>query len=123
MADFSGLRILVVEDEGPIALMIEDLLADLGCEVVASAANLDQACELARTVDIDLALVDLNLHGVSATPVARILRERAVPFIFCTGYGAGGILEEFASCPSLTKPFTPADLNEAIRASVGARAG
>lgn len=114
MSNLSGLKVFVVEDEGPIALLIEDMLLDLGCEVIASAARLDQACKLASTLAIDLAVLDLNLHGSSALPVALVLRERGIPFVFSTGYGSTGLTEDFESYPTLTKPFALDHLRESI---------
>jgi CheY-like chemotaxis protein len=114
MADVAGLKALVVEDEGAIALLIEDMLTDLGFEIAASAAELGQACELARTATIDFALVDLNLNGLSAVPVAHILRERRIPVVFSTGYGVSGLPEEFRSYPALAKPFVADDLREKV---------
>lgn len=114
MIDLSGLRALVVEDEGVIALLIEDMLLDLGCEVVASAAHLDKACTLARSSDFDFALLDLNLDGRSAVPVAHILRERRIPFLFSTGYGTSGIADEFPSQLVLAKPFKISELRDKI---------
>jgi CheY-like chemotaxis protein len=61
--EFSGISVLVVEDEGGIALLIEDMLEELGCNVVASVAHLSEATEIARTVSADLALLDVNLDG------------------------------------------------------------
>jgi CheY-like chemotaxis protein len=114
MAELAQLKALVVEDEGAIALLIEDMLIDLGCVVVASAADLDRACELARTATIDFAVLDLNLNGASAAGVAYILRERRIPFIFSTGYGISGISAEFKSSLALAKPFVIEDLRAKI---------
>jgi CheY-like chemotaxis protein len=110
MVELAGLRALVVEDEGAVALLIEDMLLDLGCDIAASAAELSRACDLARSAQIDFAVLDLNLGGVSALPIARILRERRIPFVFSTGYGTTGASQEFESHPILTKPFVIADL-------------
>jgi CheY-like chemotaxis protein len=118
MVDLAGRRALVIEDEGAVALLIEDMLADLGCEIVASAAALGKACELARTAEIDFAILDLNLDGASAVPVARILRERHIPFVFSTGYGTSGVSEDFACYPLLAKPFVIADLQDKIAAAL-----
>lgn len=115
MSEFDGLKALLVEDEGPVALLIEDMLLDLGCEIAASAANVESACQLARTVAIDFAVVDLNLNGASAAPVAQFLRERRIPFVFSTGYGRSGVPAGYESWPTLAKPFLPANLQEAIR--------
>jgi len=118
MDDLRGLSALVVEDEGPIALLIEDMLADLGCEVVAAAASLEKACSLAESVDVDFALLDLNLNGASALPVADILRRREIPFVFSTGYGAAGIPDEYKLHPMLAKPFLTQDLKQKIASAI-----
>lgn len=114
MAELAGLKVLVVEDEGAVALLIEDMLLDLGCEIAGSAAEIGDACALASTLGIDFALLDLNLNGVSALPVARLLRERRIPFVFSTGYGVSGLSEEFRSHPILAKPFVLDALREKI---------
>src|SRR5690349_20437605 len=105
MTDFSGLKVLVVEDEGSIALLIEDMLADLGCEIVASAASLAQGCAIAATAAINLAVLDINLNGKLVFPAAEILLSRNVPFVFSTGYGLSGVPEQFRNFPVLAKPF------------------
>jgi CheY-like chemotaxis protein len=110
MVDLAGIKALLVEDEGPVALLIEDMLLELGCEIAASAADLGTAVRLAGNAQIDIALLDLNLNGLSALPVVEILRGRNVPFVFSTGYGSSGIPDEFRSCPTLAKPFVLADL-------------
>ena len=117
MNQLRGLKVLVVEDEGSIAFLIEDMLQELGCEVVSSVAHIRAACEIAASADIDLGLLDVNLAGNPVFPVARILRERGIMFIFSTGYGAGGIPGEFISYPTLTKPFSIEDLHRAITAA------
>jgi DNA-binding response OmpR family regulator len=114
MADLSGRNALVVEDEAGIAILIEDMLQDLGCEVVASASRLKRASEIACTVTIDFAILDVNLDGEPAFPVARILRERKVPFLFSTGYGLSGIPSEFDGCPLLSKPFLIEELQREL---------
>jgi CheY-like chemotaxis protein len=118
MAELSGLKALVVEDEGAVALLIEDMLLDLGCEIAASAAALGKACELARSARIDFALLDLNLNGSSALPVAEILRERGIPFVFSTGYGVWGVSPDFSCYPIVAKPFVLADLHAKIAAAL-----
>src|SRR5215468_1419490 len=80
-------RVLLVEDEALIAMMMEDMLEEFACEVSATAGELDQAIEAARTQAFDMAFVDINLRGVPAWPVAEVLRERGIPFAFVTGYG------------------------------------
>ncbi|MBM0104929.1 response regulator [Steroidobacter sp. S1-65] len=118
MVDFTGLRALIVEDEGAIALLIEDMLLDLGCEIAAAAAELGKACELARTARIDFAILDLNLAGVSALPVAEILRERGIPFMFSTGYGTSAVSGVFERYPVVAKPFVMNELRDKIAAAL-----
>lgn len=114
MSDLSGLRVLVVEDEGAVALLIEDMLEELGCVIAASAAHLSKAHELARSAAIDFAILDVNLDGKLVFPAARALRDRGVPFIFSTGYGAGRIPADLVGYPVLAKPFAINSLRDAI---------
>lgn len=114
MTPFVGIRVLVVEDEGAVAMLIEEMLEESGCEVVASVARLGTACAVASTAEIDLAMLDVNLAGELVFPVAEILRDRNIPFVFSTGYGASGIPSEFSQCHVLHKPFSDSDLQEKI---------
>ncbi len=114
MGDLTGRKALLVEDEGGVALLIEDMLQDLGCEIAGSAARLEQACEMAHKLKADFAILDVNLDGRPAFPVARILRERQIPFIFSTGYGAMGMPPEFEAAPVLAKPFVIEQLERKI---------
>ncbi len=114
MSEFSGIKVLVVEDEGLIAMMIEDMLLELGCQVVASVAELNEARRVAATVQIDLAVLDVNLGGERSFPIARILRERNLPFLFSTGYGADGFPSEFSEYAVLNKPFSAEALKQTI---------
>ena len=115
MTPFAGVRVLLVEDEGTVALLIEEMLEELGCEVVASVARLVAAREIASAAEVDLAILDVNLAGERVFPVAEILRERGIPFLFSTGYGASGLPSEFARSPVLHKPFSESDLQEIIK--------
>jgi len=112
MSPLAGTRVLVVEDEGAIALLIEEMLEEFGCEVVASVARLAAACEIAGSVQVDLAILDVNLAGERVFPVADILRERQIPFLFSTGYGASGLPAEYAARPVLHKPFSESELRQ-----------
>ena len=121
-ADLSGLRVLVVEDEMMVSMLIEDMLADLGCVVVGPASRLDEATELVKTADIDCAVLDVNLGGQPIFPVADLLRARGAPFAFATGYGDAGLREVDRGTPVLQKPFREGDLARVLgelRARVG----
>jgi CheY-like chemotaxis protein len=113
-AGFAGKRILVVEDEMIVAMLIEDILMDNGATVVGPAARVNKALDLLGTEEVDAALLDVNLAGENTTPVAEELRRRGIPFAFATGYGAAGLPEGFASQPLLQKPFQERDLQEVM---------
>lgn len=110
---------LVVEDESLVAMLVEDLLTDLGHEVVAIGARLEEATQLARELVIDLAVVDLNLNGEHSYPVAEALAARNIPIVFATGYGGAGLKEEWRHAPVLQKPFQPHELAAAIVLAIG----
>ena len=111
----TGLRVLVVEDEATISMWMEDVLDELGCKVVATASRLDVAMEKARTVEVDVALLDVNLVGQVSYPVAEILRARNIPFVFATGYGSAGLPAGLEDTPVLSKPFLRDQLAAALR--------
>ncbi|HEX5776598.1 MAG TPA: response regulator [Caulobacteraceae bacterium] len=114
----NGLKVLVVEDEMLVSMLVEDMLADLGCTVVGPAAELDEAMTLAQDADIDLALLDVNLGGKPIFPVADALKARGVPFAFASGYGEAGLSEDHRGAAVLQKPFREADLAKALRGLV-----
>ena len=106
----AGRRILVVEDEMLVLMMAEDMLADLGCEAVTSAATVNQALALIETEVFDAALLDMNLGGDKSFPVADALAARKVPFIFATGYTGQDMRESYRDRPMHKKPFRYEDL-------------
>jgi CheY-like chemotaxis protein len=114
-------HVLVVEDELMIRMLLEDMLMDSGYEVVASAGRLDDALQFAREADFDLAILDVNLAGQSVAPVAEILEQRGLPFVFATGYGERGLPEEHRGKPTLQKPFQQENLDR-ILAGIAGRA-
>lgn len=108
-------RVLLVEDEGLVALMMEDLLTDLGCEVVGSCDSIRSALEwLAGAAEApDGAVLDVNLGGELVYPVAEALAARRVPFAFATGYGALPD-DRFGGVPVLAKPVSADKLGRVI---------
>lgn len=106
---------MLVEDEGGVALLLEDMLEELGCEVVASVARISRAMDAARSQSFDFAILDVNLAGETSFDLARLLLDRGTPFVFSTGYGASGLPADLASCPVLSKPFTLDSLHRKIR--------
>lgn len=114
----AGLRVFVVEDEGLVALMVEAMLEDLGCEVVLSAASVQEALEVVGCGGFDVALLDMNLAGERVFPVADELRRLDVPFAFASGYGADGLRPDLTDVPVIQKPFRPSELAAALVASI-----
>jgi CheY-like chemotaxis protein len=112
--DLNGLRVLVVEDEAAISLLLEDMLLDFGCEVVGPAARLSAALDAAAREKIDLAILDVNVAGESIYPVADALKDRLIPFVFSTGYGSAGIKDAYRDRPVLQKPFAQHDLKQKL---------
>ena len=105
---------LVVEDEAAVAFMLEEMLEELGCEVAASVATVARAEAAMGSVAVDVALLDVNLAGETTIGFAQGLVRQAIPFVFSTGYGGGGLPPDLQDRPVLTKPFGPADLRRAI---------
>ncbi|WP_244476591.1 MULTISPECIES: response regulator [unclassified Methylobacterium] len=104
MTVLNGRRVLLVEDESLVAMLAEDMLMDLGCEVVL-AMRLDKALALARTETFDAAVLDVNLGEARSYPIADVLFERSLPFLFATGYGTQGLERAYQSVPVLQKPY------------------
>lgn len=110
-------RILVVEDEMLVAMLIVDILDDLGFETLGPAMRLETALEYASGADFDFAILDINLAGKHSFPVAEKLKERRIPFIFASGYGRSGLVEPYLDIPVLQKPF---DADAIVRLLPGA---
>jgi CheY-like chemotaxis protein len=100
-----GKRVLVVEDELMIRMLLEDMLDELGYRIAAQASRVEEALEAARTADFDVAILDVNLNGQPISPVADALVARGRPFVFATGYGERGLPEPYRNRPILNKPF------------------
>jgi CheY-like chemotaxis protein len=112
-------RVLVVEDDSLVAMLIEDIVADLGHEVVGSATRLEEALDLARTASFDAAILDVNLAGRRSFPVADVLKARGIPFIFATGYDTEGLEEGYRDAVTLHKPFQAEDVKAALAKLMG----
>jgi len=111
-----GLRVLVVEDESLVAMLIEEYLAEFGCIVAVSARRVDKGLESLKDLDIGAAVLDVNVAGESVSPIAEVLDGRNIPFIFASGYGARGVEARWTGRPVLQKPFTSNDLRSALLA-------
>jgi DNA-binding response OmpR family regulator len=113
MTDASKPCVLIVEDEAMVSMMLEDRLEYSGYRVL-KAARVAKALELVGSESIDVALLDINLAGQQSFPVAALLRERGIPFVFASGYGDVGIPAEFSDAAVLQKPYDSKALTAAL---------
>jgi CheY-like chemotaxis protein len=97
-----------------VAMLIEDMLIDLGYEVIGPAARLAEGLKLANGEQVDAAVLDINLAGELSFPIADVLEARGIPFIFASGYGARGLNEIHRNRTALSKPFQVQDLAQAL---------
>ena len=112
-------RIMIVEDEALVALMVEDLLTDLGCEISGSFGAVDEALAFLKDAAapppaLDGAVLDVNIGGTMVFPVAERLRAAGIPFVFATGYGALP-RKGFEEITVLNKPIDPVLLEDAVK--------
>ena len=107
-------NILVVEDEIMIRMLLEDMLDDLGYTIAGAVGRIDDAIKLARTGEFDMAILDVNLNGQTVSPVAEILEERGLPFVFATGYGETGGAPGGFDAPIIRKPYDVTQVAAAV---------
>ncbi len=112
----AGVKVLVVEDELLVAMLIEETLVDHGCQVVGPFTTVGTALAAARDVQADLALLDVNLRGERVYPVAEVLEGRQIPFLLLSGYGHEAVPAEHPLWVSCSKPFLPTELLRAMSA-------
>lgn len=110
-----NLRFMIVDDEMIIALNLESMLEDLGHTVVETVSRVERGLEVAKTSDIDMAILDINVRGVLSFPIAAILRNRSLPFIFSSGYGERGLIDGFRDELVLTKPYDTEGLRRILQ--------
>ena len=112
--ELSNRKVLVVEDEMMVAMLIEDMLDEFGCKLVGPATNVPRALDLIGKEQVEVAVLDLNLDGQDTYAIADALQRKKVPFIFATGYGSTGLRKEYGNSPVLQKPFQAKDLETAL---------
>ena len=108
-------RVLVVEDESLVGMEIEDLIEELGHQVVGPIAELQEALEVAANEALCCAILDINIRGGHSYPVADILLERGLPVLLMSGYERQTLPQRLHKEALLAKPFTAEQLNTAIR--------
>lgn len=114
VSSLQGRRVLIVEDELMIRMLLEDMLGDFGCVIAGEAGTIDMALALVRDTAFDVAVLDVNVEGAVITPVAAELAARGVPFVFATGYGARGLPDGYTDRPVVQKPFETTALEKAL---------
>jgi CheY-like chemotaxis protein len=120
---FAGLKILVIEDEVILFLLIEDMLNELGVAEAWHAVSIRDALAILDGRRPDAVVLDVNLAGEMAYSIANRLHETSIPFVFVTGYGRGGIPQEWAAHPVIEKPFELQTLAAALGSVLGPAAG
>jgi CheY-like chemotaxis protein len=103
-------RVLIVEDEALVAMLLEDMLLDLGHHVVGTAGTLESAEKIIEAGGFEVAILDVNLNGTHTYPLATLLKSKGVHFIFATGYGRAGVGPGWNDAPVLQKPFQTSQL-------------
>ena len=121
LSGLGGARVLVVEDEFAVLLLIEDMLSELGCEIVGTATRLSDALALAGRAECDAAILDVNINGENVGPVAETLAARGIPMVFSTGYGPSGIESRWRERPALQKPYRIEEFAAALRQALTGR--
>ena len=112
----AGMRVFIVEDEALILFTLQDMLEELGCQVVASALRIDDALAKGGSLAFDVAILDVNVAGERIDPVADLLASRGVPFLFATGYGRQSIPAAHHQRVVMAKPYQTDDLRAALGA-------
>jgi len=112
-------RVLVVEDESLVAMLLETMLEDMGCTPIGPASTVDEGLKLAVEERLDAALLDFNVAGTPVFAVAEALEARGIPLVFSTGYGEGGLPETWRGRPTVQKPFTEAVIRDALMKAMG----
>ncbi|AKF45886.1 response regulator [Pseudomonas fragariae (ex Marin et al. 2024)] len=107
-------KVLLVEDETMLAMLMEMMLEDLGFATAYHASTLNDGVEYARNGEYDLAILDINIIGGNSFPIAAAIADRGIPFMFCSGYGRLGIPDAWLNRRCVAKPFSAEQLSEAL---------
>ncbi|HEY1638169.1 MAG TPA: response regulator [Rhizomicrobium sp.] len=108
-------RVLLVEDEALVGMLLREILEEIGCTITGPVSDLGEAQQMARAAPFEAAILDVNLGGAFAYPVAELLQMRQIPFVFLTGYAQDCVDERFSGAPILRKPIEKDALETALR--------
>lgn len=114
-AEPKAYKVFVVEDEPLIAMVVTDALESLGCEIIGPVGGLEEALEMAGNVDLDCAILDVNIRGRQVYPVADLLLERGTPMLLASGYGDWTLPERLLGQKRLEKPYSLEEIEAEIR--------
>jgi CheY-like chemotaxis protein len=114
-----GLRVLAAEDEPMLLLALEDMLGDLGCRVVGSAATVAQALELGTSQEFDVAVLDVSLARETVEPAARAIVARGIPVVLATGHVGSDVAVRLGAAGVVEKPYSADALQKALANAVG----
>jgi CheY-like chemotaxis protein len=112
-------RVLIIEDEPIVAMLAEDMLESIGCEIAGIAASAAEARAAIEAMSFDLVMLDINLDGEDGLALADILKVRGIPFVITSGYAAEGLTQDHPEAPVLAKPYAIAALEAAINRCIG----
>lgn len=115
-SSLAGRRVLVLEDEALLAMLLEDVLQELGCTVVGPYAKCEDALAFLteRPTGCDIGILDVNVAGQRSDGVAAEFDRLGIPFAFNTGYDGSALDPRWRAKPSLRKPFRAADLERLL---------
>lgn len=110
----NALRVIIFEDDFLLAEALSDALTKIGCNVIECCGGFAQAKLIVATADCDLAIVDLDLRGIDASPILDRLVERHIPAVVATAADNEDVPERLAHLPRLTKPYNTNQLKIVI---------
>lgn len=113
-----GRRVLVIEDESMVVMLIESLLSEIGCELVGTASSFNEALQKVKSVAFDVAILDVDLNGQPTVPIAEELARCGVRFVFATGGALTALPDSLRKVPLLQKPFQREDLARVLRTAL-----
>jgi CheY-like chemotaxis protein len=113
-----GRRVLVIEDDSMVSMLLEELLSSIGCKVVGTAFRFDEAVQKAKSAAFDLAILDVNLNGRHTVPIAEELARCGIRFVFATGCAPPDLPDVLQKVPVLQKPFNQEDLKRVLRTAL-----